>query len=232
MDDTRHVASWIGGQEALHDRVLTLDEALAAVEAVDAPAIQRLAGQLFRDDVLRLAAVAPARYLRGLEATPPVAGMTATADRAPDADARPRASNWSSPHAHLRLGSLALARTELETLAGLGRLDTRAWSTWPRSAGGPATWPAPARRPRWRSRGGEEHPVALLIAAEAAAALGRPERGAPACRAGDGQCDRARSMRSSPGCRARRSGRPMPTSRRRPHRRSSTGRRTRPSRPS
>ena len=37
MDDTRHVASWIGGQEALHDRVLTLDEALAAVEAVDAP---------------------------------------------------------------------------------------------------------------------------------------------------------------------------------------------------
>ena len=68
MDDTRHVASWIGGQEALHDRVLTLDEALAAVEAVEAPAVQRLAGQLFRDDVLRLAAVAPARYLRGLEA--------------------------------------------------------------------------------------------------------------------------------------------------------------------
>ncbi len=68
MDDTRHVASWIGGQEALHDRVLTLDEALAAVEAVDGAAIQRLAGQLFRDDVLRLAAVAPTRYLRGLEA--------------------------------------------------------------------------------------------------------------------------------------------------------------------
>jgi predicted Zn-dependent peptidase len=68
MDDTRHVASWIGGQEALHDRVLTLEEALAAVEAVDADAVQRLAGRLFRDDALRLAAVAPARYLRGLEA--------------------------------------------------------------------------------------------------------------------------------------------------------------------
>ncbi len=27
-------------------------------------------------------------------------------------------------HAHLRLGSLALARTELETLAGMGKLDT------------------------------------------------------------------------------------------------------------
>lgn len=68
MDDTRHVASWIGGQEALHDRVLTLDEALAAVDAVDAEGIRRLAEQLFRDDVLRMAAVAPARNLRGLEA--------------------------------------------------------------------------------------------------------------------------------------------------------------------
>ncbi len=34
MDDSRHVASWLGGQEALHDRVLTLEEALAAIEAV------------------------------------------------------------------------------------------------------------------------------------------------------------------------------------------------------
>ena len=67
MDDTRHVASWIGGQEALHDRVLTLDEALAAVEAVDATSIQALAARLFHDDALRLAAVAPARYLRGIE---------------------------------------------------------------------------------------------------------------------------------------------------------------------
>jgi predicted Zn-dependent peptidase len=67
MDDTRHVASWIGGQEALHDRVLTLDQALAAVAAVDAAGVQRLAATLFHDDVLRLAAVAPSRYLRGLE---------------------------------------------------------------------------------------------------------------------------------------------------------------------
>ena len=67
MDDTRHLASWIGGQEALHDRVFTLDEALAAVEAVRAEDVQRLAGELFRDDGLRLAVVAPARYLRGLD---------------------------------------------------------------------------------------------------------------------------------------------------------------------
>jgi predicted Zn-dependent peptidase len=68
MDDTRHVASWIGGQEALHDRVLTLEEALAAIEKVDSAGVQRLAAQLFRDDSFRLAAVAPGRYLRGLEA--------------------------------------------------------------------------------------------------------------------------------------------------------------------
>ena len=67
MDETRHVASWIGGQEALHDRVLTLEEALAAVDAVDADGIDRVAGDLFTDDRLRMAVVAPGRYLRGLE---------------------------------------------------------------------------------------------------------------------------------------------------------------------
>jgi predicted Zn-dependent peptidase len=68
MDETRHVASWIGGQEALHDRVLTVDEALAAIDAVDAQAVQALAVQLFRDEALRLAAVARPKHLRGLEA--------------------------------------------------------------------------------------------------------------------------------------------------------------------
>ena len=67
MDESRHVASWIGGQEALHDRVLTIDEALAAVDAVAAADLQRVAAALFRDEGLRLAAVAPARYLRGLD---------------------------------------------------------------------------------------------------------------------------------------------------------------------
>jgi predicted Zn-dependent peptidase len=67
MDETRHVASWIGGQEALHDRVLTLDEALAAVAAVSADDVRRLAGELVVEDGLRLAVVAPARHLRGLE---------------------------------------------------------------------------------------------------------------------------------------------------------------------
>jgi predicted Zn-dependent peptidase len=67
MDDTRHLASWVGGQEALHDRVLTLDEALAAVEGVEPGAIHRLAGELVRDEALRMAVVAPGRSLRGLD---------------------------------------------------------------------------------------------------------------------------------------------------------------------
>jgi predicted Zn-dependent peptidase len=67
MDDTRHLASWIGGQEALHDRVYTLDDALAAVEGVQPEDIRRLADELFRDDRLRMAVVAPARHLRGLD---------------------------------------------------------------------------------------------------------------------------------------------------------------------
>ncbi|MEO8230042.1 MAG: pitrilysin family protein [Chloroflexota bacterium] len=67
MDDTRHLASWIGGQEALHDRVLTLDEALEAVAAVTADDIQRVARELFRDDLLRLAVVAPRGHGLGLD---------------------------------------------------------------------------------------------------------------------------------------------------------------------
>lgn len=67
MEETRALASWVGGQEALHDRVLTLDEALDAVAAVRADDIGRLARELFRDELLRLAVVAPARSLRRLD---------------------------------------------------------------------------------------------------------------------------------------------------------------------
>jgi predicted Zn-dependent peptidase len=67
MEETRHLASWLGGQEALHERVLTLKEALAEVEAVTGDGIRALAGRLFRDDGLRLAVVTPPRRGRRLE---------------------------------------------------------------------------------------------------------------------------------------------------------------------
>ena len=67
MDDSRHVASWIGGQEALHERVLTLEEALEAIAAVTPDDVQRVARDLFRDERLRLAVVAPSRHGQHLE---------------------------------------------------------------------------------------------------------------------------------------------------------------------
>jgi tetratricopeptide (TPR) repeat protein len=98
--------------------------------------------------------------------------MTATLTR-PGATAG-RSVELVLAHAHLRLGSLALARTELETLAGLGKLDTTGlidlaevrWRTGDLAGAGEAAAVA--------LRGEVEHPVALLIAAEAAASLGRP----------------------------------------------------------
>ncbi len=47
---------------------MTVDEGIDAVDAVEADAVQALAARLFVDDGLRLAAVAPGKYLRGLDA--------------------------------------------------------------------------------------------------------------------------------------------------------------------
>jgi predicted Zn-dependent peptidase len=59
MEETRHLASWLGGQEALHDRVLTLDQALAELNAVTQEGVRELAERLIRDEALRLAAITP-----------------------------------------------------------------------------------------------------------------------------------------------------------------------------
>lgn len=67
MEETRHLASWFGGQEALHNRVLTLDQALAELKAVTAEGIRSLAERLVRDEALRMSAVVPRRRGRSLE---------------------------------------------------------------------------------------------------------------------------------------------------------------------
>jgi predicted Zn-dependent peptidase len=67
LEETRHLAGWVGGQEALHEKVLTLDEALDAIAAVDASGVQTVAQRLVRDEALRMSVVAPARYLRDLD---------------------------------------------------------------------------------------------------------------------------------------------------------------------
>jgi hypothetical protein len=87
---------------------------------------------------------------------------------------RGRQADLALARVHLRLGLLAIARTELEMLAGAGELD------------GPGR--VDLAEVRWRTgdlaRAGEaatdalntmgDEPVALVIAAESAAALGRP----------------------------------------------------------
>ncbi len=67
MEETRHLASWFGGQEALHDKVLTLDEALAELDAVTVDGIRGLAERLVKDEALRMAAVVPHGRGRGME---------------------------------------------------------------------------------------------------------------------------------------------------------------------
>jgi predicted Zn-dependent peptidase len=69
LDESRYLASWIGTQEALHERVMSPDEALAEIDAVTADDVAALAGRLFHDDGLRLAVVAPAGKGRALERT-------------------------------------------------------------------------------------------------------------------------------------------------------------------
>jgi predicted Zn-dependent peptidase len=67
LEESRHLASWIGVQEALHDRVLTLDEAIERLDGVTAEEIQALAGRLFVDEGLTLAVVTPPRHGTSLD---------------------------------------------------------------------------------------------------------------------------------------------------------------------
>jgi predicted Zn-dependent peptidase len=59
MEDTFSVAAWFGQQEILGPDVLTLDEAIARIEAATTEDIQRLARELFLQEKLNLAVVGP-----------------------------------------------------------------------------------------------------------------------------------------------------------------------------
>ena len=101
-------------------------------------------------------------------------GPALTASAAPAAPPPPRDADIVLAGLHLRLGSLALARAELETLAASGRLDRAGrvdlaearWRTGDLMGAGAAAREAMA--------GGDASVVTLVVAAEAAAALGRP----------------------------------------------------------
>jgi predicted Zn-dependent peptidase len=67
MEDTRSVSGWMGGQELLTDRILTVDEVVSIVDSITASDIQRVAGELFLTSKLNLALVGPVRSKGRLE---------------------------------------------------------------------------------------------------------------------------------------------------------------------
>jgi predicted Zn-dependent peptidase len=60
MEDSRTVASWMGGQEILTRRILSVDEVIATVDAITAEQVRELAQELLVSNKLRLAVVGPA----------------------------------------------------------------------------------------------------------------------------------------------------------------------------
>ena len=59
LEDSRSVASWLGGQELATGRILSIDDVVERIEAVTAADIQRVANDLFTPERLNLAIVGP-----------------------------------------------------------------------------------------------------------------------------------------------------------------------------
>ncbi len=59
MEDTRSVAGWIGGQEILMGRILTVDDVVSIIDAITVDELKELAQELLVGDYLRLAVVGP-----------------------------------------------------------------------------------------------------------------------------------------------------------------------------
>jgi predicted Zn-dependent peptidase len=59
MEDSRTVAGWMGGQELLTRRILSVDEVIAIIDAITAEAIKELAQEILVSSQLRLAVVGP-----------------------------------------------------------------------------------------------------------------------------------------------------------------------------
>lgn len=59
MEDTRSVAGWLGGQEAVSSKILTVDEVISRMEAVTSEDICKVANELFKPELLQMAAVGP-----------------------------------------------------------------------------------------------------------------------------------------------------------------------------
>jgi len=61
MEDSRAVAMWMGAQEKLTGRVRTVDEVVGILDSVTLEDVERVAGDLIREEKLNMAVVAPYR---------------------------------------------------------------------------------------------------------------------------------------------------------------------------
>jgi len=59
MEDSRSVAGWMGGQEILTGRILSIDEVVSIIDAITTEELQPLAQELLVGEKLRLAIVGP-----------------------------------------------------------------------------------------------------------------------------------------------------------------------------
>jgi predicted Zn-dependent peptidase len=59
LEDSRHVASWLGGQEILTGEVLSPEEVIRRIDAVTLDDLKTLAEEIVRTDQLRMSIVGP-----------------------------------------------------------------------------------------------------------------------------------------------------------------------------
>jgi predicted Zn-dependent peptidase len=67
MEDSRNVAGWLGGQEMLAGRILTLEEVVAIIDSIQIADIQQIARDLIVDERMRLAVVGPVKSAAALK---------------------------------------------------------------------------------------------------------------------------------------------------------------------
>jgi len=67
MEDSRNVATWMGGQEILTGRILNIDQVISIINAITAEELKQLAQELIAGEQLRLAVVGPISEDKPLE---------------------------------------------------------------------------------------------------------------------------------------------------------------------
>ncbi|UCC90496.1 MAG: insulinase family protein [Dehalococcoidia bacterium] len=67
MEDSRNVAGWLGGQEILTGRILSLDQVISIIDAITAEELKQIAQELITGNELRLAVVGPIAHDTPLE---------------------------------------------------------------------------------------------------------------------------------------------------------------------